>query len=144
MPYMPDASLAYYSNTNSRGETIAYTVDVAQSLFEKVRGRMFTKSIDTDYALVFPFDSARPTSLHMMCVPYDLGAVWIEDNIVQKVTVLDAWTGSATGRGDCIIEAHPETIADISEGDYVFLQGDHSITQLNRPNDIPTEPWYRM
>jgi len=142
MAYLPDATLAYYSSTEEKGRTIVYTVDVARTLFEKMRGRMFTQSIPTDYALLFPFTTERETSLHMTFVPYDLGAIWVSDNIVQKTTIMNAWTGRAKGSGDIIIEAHPEVVQQVSKGDYLFLQGEHNISQLEKPESVPTSPQY--
>lgn len=142
MTYLPDATLAYYSPRSESGRTVAYTIDAATTIFEQIRGRMFTQSIPRDYALLFPFSESRTVKLHMRFVPYDLGAIWIKDNIVQKSIVMNKWTGGGSGEADIVIETHPEVIDKISVGDYLFLQGGHNIKQLQKPKEIPTSPQY--
>ena len=84
--------------------TLASRVEVAESRLAQARGLMFRRSIPEEYALVFPFDGVGKRSLHMVCVPFPIDAVWLCDEEVTKVKRLHAWTGLGWGRADCVVE----------------------------------------
>ncbi|WP_255152548.1 DUF192 domain-containing protein [Halorarius halobius] len=97
--------------------TLATDVEVADSLVRKGVGLMFRRSVPDDYALVFPFDGQKRRGLHMLCVPFDLDAVWVADGVVQGVERLSAWTGRGGHVADLVVELPAGAAADVQAGD---------------------------
>lgn len=140
---LSDTRLVLHKPETGETRTICHTVDVADSLFSKIMGLMFTQSIDESYALLFPFDYERQASLHMLFVPYDLGAIWLSDNTVNNSTVMKRWFGTSRGRGNIIIELHPKHAQAIESGDQLYLEGKHGERyNLTRPSSVSDEPFY--
>ena len=104
--------------------TLASAVEVAESRLAQARGLMFRRSIPDDYALVFPFDGVGSRSLHMVCVPFPIDAVWLRDDEVTKTKRLRAWTGLGWGRGDCVVELPAGAADAVEAGDHVRLVDD--------------------
>lgn len=107
---------------HERGEetrTLASQVEVAESTLAQARGLMFRRSVPDDFALVFPFDRVEKRSLHMVCVPFPIDAVWLCEEEVTKVKRLGAWTGLGWGRADCILELPAGAAAGIEMGDRI-------------------------
>jgi uncharacterized membrane protein (UPF0127 family) len=101
--------------------TLATDVDVASSLFSQARGLMFRRSIPDDYALVFDFADADSRDVHMVFVPFDIDALWIEHQEVQRVDRLSAWTGRGKARCDTLVELPAGAAGDVAVGDRVWL-----------------------
>ncbi|MFB6269095.1 MAG: DUF192 domain-containing protein [Halobacterium sp.] len=101
--------------------TLATDVDVADSFLSQARGLMFRRSIPDDYALVFDFEDADVRDVHMVFVPFDIDAVWVEDGEVQRVERLSAWTGRGEARCDTLLELPAGAADDVSVGDRVWL-----------------------
>jgi hypothetical protein len=99
--------------------TLATDVEVADSLLRKARGLMFRRSIPDGYALVFPFGKPVTRGLHMVCVPFDIDAVWLVDGRVAAAKRLRAWRGYGRARGDTVIELPAGAAADVDPGDRV-------------------------
>jgi len=106
---------------NGDARTLATDVDVADSLFAQTRGLMFRLSIPDDYALVFDFDGVATRDAHMLFVPFDIDAVWLEDEEVQRVERLSAWTGRGEARCDTFVELPAGAADDVRVGDRVWL-----------------------
>jgi hypothetical protein len=105
--------------------TLASRVETATSTLSQARGLMFRRSIPDDYALVFPFDRVGRRSLHMVCVPFPIDAVWLRDGEVTHVKRLRAWTGVGWGRADCVIELPAGAADGVTTGDRLRLvEGD--------------------
>ncbi|WP_152040251.1 DUF192 domain-containing protein [Salinigranum salinum] len=104
-----------------RTETLATRVTVAESTLAQARGLMFRRSIPDDYALVFPFGGEGFRSLHMVCVPFPIDAVWLREEEVTKVKRLRAWIGLGWGRADCVIELPAGAADDVRVGDRLRL-----------------------
>jgi uncharacterized membrane protein (UPF0127 family) len=102
--------------------TLATDVDVADSFLSQARGLMFRTSIPDDYALVFPFDDATSRDIHMVFVPFDIDAVWVEDEEVQHVERMPAWTGRGEARCDTLVELPAGAAADVEVGDRVWVE----------------------
>ncbi|MDY7082830.1 MAG: DUF192 domain-containing protein, partial [Halobacteria archaeon] len=84
---------------------------------------MFRRSIPDDYALVFELGRERTESLHMLFVPFDIVAVFLDsDNRVTKKAELGAWTGTAKGTGERIIEFPADKSAKIEEGETLVFE----------------------
>ncbi|WP_254537185.1 DUF192 domain-containing protein [Halomarina litorea] len=105
------------------GRVLATNVDTADSLLSQGLGLMFRRSIPDDYALVFRFGSQKRRSLHMLCVPFDIDAVWLCDGVVQRVTTMRAWTGHGAGVGDTVVELPAGALDGVEAGDRVTVEG---------------------
>ncbi|MEM4781136.1 MAG: DUF192 domain-containing protein [Halalkalicoccus sp.] len=101
---------------------VAEEVEVADSFLARARGLMFRRSIPEEYALVFEFDEPVTRSLHMLCVPFSIDAVWLVDGEVTHTAHLDAWTGFGRGRADTIVELPAGAAEGIREGDRIELE----------------------
>ncbi|WP_232700861.1 DUF192 domain-containing protein [Halobacterium wangiae] len=106
---------------NGESRTLAHNVDTADSLLSQTLGLMFHTSIPQDYALVFPFDAAASRDAHMVFVPFDIDAVWVENGEVQQVKRLSAWTGRGEARCDTLVELPAGAAADVAVGDRLFV-----------------------
>lgn len=104
--------------------TLASRVEMAESTLAQARGLMFRRSIPDDFALVFPFGRIERRSLHMVCVPFPIDAVWLCEREVTKVKRLGAWTGLGWGRADCILELPAGAAADVTVGDRIRVVDD--------------------
>lgn len=102
--------------------TLADTVDTADSLLSQARGLMFRRSIPDDYALVFPFGDAGVRDAHMVFVPFDIDAVWVENEEVQHVETMSAWTGRAEARCDTLVEFPAGAAGDVRVGDRLWVE----------------------
>ncbi|MFC3478332.1 DUF192 domain-containing protein [Halobacterium litoreum] len=102
--------------------TLAATVDTADSFLSQARGLMFRRSIPDDYALVFPFGSVETRDAHMVFVPFDIDALWMEDEEVQQVATLSAWTGMGEARCDTLVELPAGAASDVRVGDRVWVE----------------------
>lgn len=101
--------------------TLASSVETADSLLSQARGLMFRRSIPADYALVFPFGDAGVRDAHMVFVPFDIDAVWLENEEVQHVETMSAWTGRAEARCDTLVELPAGVAGDVRVGDRVWV-----------------------
>jgi len=98
---------------------LATDVTVADSLLAKARGLMFRRSFPDGSALVFPFDGAAPRTLHMVGVPFDIDAVWLRGERVERIARLSAWTGLGRATADTVIELPAGAADGVDEGDAV-------------------------
>jgi uncharacterized membrane protein (UPF0127 family) len=100
---------------------LAETVETAGTLFSQARGLMFRRRIPDDYALVFRFDEPARRSLHMVCVPFPIDALWLVDGEVTRRKRLSAWTGLGWGTADTIVELPAGAARGVEPGDEVRL-----------------------
>jgi len=103
------------------GETLVADVSYATDLRTRAQGLMGRKQVPDDYALVFPFDSAKPRLIHMLGVRTAIDVVWLVDERVERVETLPAWRGLARARADTILELAPGAADTVSEGDRLSL-----------------------
>ncbi|TKR25541.1 DUF192 domain-containing protein [Natronomonas salsuginis] len=103
--------------------TLATEVEVAEGIVSQGLGLMFRRSIPDEYALVFPFSSVSKRRLHMVCVPFDIDAVWLVDGEVSAKKRLSAWTGRGRAAADTVIELPAGAAADVSVGDALRIEG---------------------
>lgn len=139
---LPNASLVHIDSETGQAITILHTIAVADSYFSKMFGQMFTSTIKENYALIFPLGSKRRISLHMLFVPYNLGAIYLEDTEIVHMEVMKQWTGTTMGTADTVIEVHPTVLENLSIGDQLYLQGEHTINTLEEPPEAPEKPWF--
>lgn len=103
--------------------TLADDVEVADGLVSQGLGLMFRRSIPDDYALVFPFAGVGKRGLHMVCVPFDIDAIWLVDGEVTAVKTLSAWTGIGRARADTVVELPAGAADGVEAGDTVRIEG---------------------
>ena len=106
---------------DGESRTLAHNVDTADSLVSQTLGLMFRTSMPRDYALVFPFGDAAARDAHMVFVPFDIDALWVENGEVQQVKRLSAWTGRGEARCDTLVELPAGAADHVSVGDRVFV-----------------------
>ncbi len=104
------------------GEKIYEKTEIADSFLKRTKGLMFKRNIPENYALVIVFDKDKKTNLHMLFVPFDVEAAFLDSkNRVKKIETLKAWTGRAKGKAKKIIEA--KNLSDkIKVGDELKIQ----------------------
>lgn len=103
-------------------ETLASTVDIADSFLARARGLMFRASVPDDYALVFEFGGRTRRDVHMVFVPFAIDVLWLADDEVQALKTLSAWTGLGAAEADRLIELPAGAAADVSVGDTVRVE----------------------
>lgn len=101
---------------------LATRVDIADSLWSKMRGRMFTRSMPEETALVFSFESVGRRSVHMVAVPYPLDVIWLQDEEVTKVRTLRPLVGIAWGHADTIVEVPAGVGNHVEPGDRLVIE----------------------
>ncbi len=74
--------------TNAREEPLLQRVKWCATFGSKLRGLMFRRAIDPDEGLVLAEtrSSIAATSIHMFFVPFDIAAIWLDEDfhIVHK------------------------------------------------------------
>ena len=74
---------------NAQGQTLLNRIKWCNSFGTKLRGLMFRRAIDLDEGLVLVENrsSVAATSIHMFFVPFDIAAIWLDENfqVVHKV-----------------------------------------------------------
>ncbi|MFB6102464.1 MAG: DUF192 domain-containing protein [Haloplanus sp.] len=100
---------------------LATDAAVADSLLGKARGLMFRRTFPGD-ALVFPFDGDGVRTLHMLCVPFAIDAIWLREGRVEHVARLSAWTGVDRAPADTVIELPAGAADGVGEGDAVRVE----------------------
>ncbi len=79
---------------NMRGQPLLGRVKWCTTFGSKLRGLMFRRSIDLDEGLVLAETRASiaATSIHMFFVPFDIAAIWLDEDyqVVHKV-LAKAW-----------------------------------------------------
>jgi uncharacterized membrane protein (UPF0127 family) len=57
----------------------------------------------------------------MICVPFDIDAVWLVDGEVEAVKRLRAWRGYGRARGDTVVELPAGAADGVDPGDRVAV-----------------------
>jgi uncharacterized membrane protein (UPF0127 family) len=79
---------------NARGDMLVQQVKWCASFGSKLRGLMFRRSIAADEGLVLAESrsSIAATSIHMFFVPFDIAAIWLDDDQrVVHTALAKAW-----------------------------------------------------
>jgi len=105
------------------GTIIARNIDIMDTYLSRMRGLMFKTSAPDDYAAVFKFDREKKVDLHMLFVPFNIHAVFLDkDNRVNKTRKMKAWTGRAKGRAKKIIEIPEKNYREIKKGEKLIIK----------------------
>jgi uncharacterized membrane protein (UPF0127 family) len=79
---------------NVQGQAVLSRVTWCATFGSKLRGLMFRRSIASDEGLILAEtrSSIAATSIHMFFVPFDIAAIWLDENcqVVHKV-LAKAW-----------------------------------------------------
>jgi uncharacterized membrane protein (UPF0127 family) len=74
---------------NAQGQPLLDRVKWCATFGSKLRGLMFRRSLDPAEGLVLAEtrSSIAATSIHMFCVPFDIAAMWLDEDfkVVHKV-----------------------------------------------------------
>ncbi|ELY80332.1 DUF192 domain-containing protein [Natrinema pallidum] len=124
MRLVHDPASADPSRDGAARSVLATTVDLADSIASQTRGLMFRRRVPDDYALAFRFESAQRRTLHMLFVFVPIDAVWVVDDVVQRVETLHPWRSVARESADLIVELPAGAAADVEPGDRLRLEAE--------------------
>lgn len=109
---------------NSNGEVLLDQVKWCDTFGSKLRGLMFRRSIEPREGLVLADAARRPsiaaTSIHMFFVPFDIAAIWLDDQFEIVHTVLaKKWRPfyASPKAARYVLEASPEFLSRVKSGD---------------------------
>jgi hypothetical protein len=102
--------------------TLATDVEIADGIVSQGLGLMFRRSVPDDYALVFPFSGVSRRRLHMVCVPFDVDALWLVEGRVRKKKRLSAWIDHGRAEADTVVELPAGAAEGVSTGDTVRIE----------------------
>nr|WP_245724164.1 DUF192 domain-containing protein [Natronorubrum texcoconense] len=105
----------------SHEDVLATDVELAESIVSQTRGLMFRRSFPDDSALVFRFDTAKTRDVHMLFVFFPIDAVWVVDDVVQRVERLRPWRSFAREQCDLLVELPAGAAANVEAGDKLVL-----------------------
>ncbi|SIR60255.1 DUF192 domain-containing protein [Natronorubrum thiooxidans] len=120
----PDSEMGPQTEGNGtvQRDVVATDVDLAASILSQARGLMFRRSIPDDYALAFRFDTTKTRDVHMLFVFVPIDAVWVVDDVVQRVERLWPWRSFERERCDLLVELPAGAGAAIEPGDRLVLE----------------------
>ena len=119
------ASFAYVQNVNHPIEKPA-RVRICASFASRLRGLMFQRALDRDEGLLLvgARDVRLDSAIHMLFVPFDVAAVWINGNleVVDKV-IARAWHPAymPSRPARFVLEVHPEAYSVYEIGNKVHI-----------------------
>lgn len=102
-------------------QVLANDAERADTLPAQMRGLMFQRSLPTGYGLVFPFESSKSQTIHMLFVFRSLDVLWIVDDEVTKIERLRPWVGFARGLADTVVELPAGAADGVEPGDTVKI-----------------------
>ncbi len=103
-------------------QTLATTVEYAETWLQQAVGLIGQHTLSEDYALVFPFDKAKRRRIHTVGVRTAIDVIWIVESAVTQVKTLPAWRGLASATADTVIEVAAGTAHDIKRGDSIVME----------------------
>ncbi len=119
------------SDEDSTRQTLASTVEVADSTLSQAKGLMFRSSLPDDYALVMDLGgggllplSGGPSRqfVHMLFMRVPIDVLWLDGDEVTRTARLTPWTGFGVGRATRIIELPAGAADDVAVGDTVVVE----------------------
>jgi uncharacterized membrane protein (UPF0127 family) len=107
---------------NASGEVLLQSIKWCDTFGSKLRGLMFRRSIDPTEGLVLAEtrSSIAATSIHMFFVPFDIAAIWLDDQFqVVHTALAKAWHlyYASPKAARYVLEASPELLQRVKIGD---------------------------
>lgn len=107
---------------NTQGQVLLDRVKWCASFGSKLRGLMFRRSIDPAEGLVLAEtrSSIAATSIHMFFVPFDIAAIWLDDQFqVVHLALAKSWHPyyASPTAARYVLEASPEFLSRVKIGD---------------------------
>lgn len=107
---------------NASGEVLLQSIKWCDTFGSKLRGLMFRRSIDPTEGLVLAEtrSSIAATSIHMFFVPFDIAAIWLDDQFqVVHMALAKAWHlyYASPKAARYVLEASPELLQRVKIGD---------------------------
>jgi uncharacterized membrane protein (UPF0127 family) len=112
---------------NAQGQPLLQRVKWCDSFGTKLRGLMFRRAIDPAEGLVLAEtrSSIAATSIHMFFVPFDIAAIWLDEDwrVVHKVCA-KAWRPyyAAPRPAKYVLEGSPALLDRITIGETLRLE----------------------
>ena len=112
---------------NSQGQVLLQRVQWCASFGSKLRGLMFHRAIDADEGLVLAEtrSSIAATSIHMFFVPFDIAAIWLNENfqVVHKVRA-KSWRPyyAAPQPAKYVLEGPPTLLEQVAIGEQLRFE----------------------
>lgn len=112
---------------SSTGEVLLQRIKWCDTFGSKLRGLMFRRSIDPAEGLVLveTRSSIAATAIHMFFVPFDIAAIWLDDQFQVVHTALAiAWHPYyASPKAACyVLEASPELLQRVKIGEHLKFE----------------------
>jgi uncharacterized membrane protein (UPF0127 family) len=113
---------------NARGETLLNRVKWCNTFGSKLRGLMFRRSIEADEGLVLVENRASiaATAIHMFCVPFDIAAIWLDDEMTIVHTALaKTWRPyyASPRSARYVLEGPPALLGQVKVGEQLRFEG---------------------
>ncbi|OUJ19230.1 hypothetical protein AMET1_0884 [Methanonatronarchaeum thermophilum] len=104
------------------GVVVAREIDVADTYLTRMKGLMFKLNPPDDYAMVFIFKEEKEVNLHMLFVPFNITALFLDErDRVRKISKLEAWRGRAKGVAQKIIEIPEKNYKEVDVGEKLII-----------------------
>ena len=105
----------------------ALKVSICNTFATKLRGLMFTPSIDPEAGLLFvePGDSKINSSIHMFFMNYDIAVIWMNRELeVVDLILAKKWHAAYVPArpASYTLELHPSRLADFHLDDKISLK----------------------
>lgn len=107
---------------DSNGQVVLDRVKWCDTFGSKLRGLMFRKSIQPTEGLVLAEtrSSIAATSIHMFFVPFDIAAIWLDDQFqIVHVALAKSWRPyyASPQAARYVLEASPALLQQVKIGD---------------------------
>jgi uncharacterized protein len=107
---------------NAHGQTLLKRVKWCDSFGSKLRGLMFSRSLEADAGLVLveSRSSIAATSIHMFFVPFDIAAIWLDDEFkIVHTALAKAWRPyyASPRSARYVLEGPPALLQQVSIGE---------------------------
>jgi uncharacterized membrane protein (UPF0127 family) len=107
---------------NARGLLLLNRVKWCDSFGSKLRGLMFRRAIEPDEGLMLVEDRASvvATSIHMFFVPFDIAAIWLDDDLrIVHTALARAWRPyyASPRPARYVLEGPPELLNQVKVGE---------------------------
>jgi hypothetical protein len=107
---------------NAQGQVLLSRIKWCDSFGTKLRGLMFRRTLPADEGLVLAEKRASiaATSIHMFFVPFDIAAVWLDDNFqIVHCALAKSWRPyyAAPRPARYVLEGPPALLDQVKPGE---------------------------